>query len=291
MDSFISIIIPVYNAEDQLANSIESVICQDYENIEIIVVDDGSTDNSSHLIGMYARKDARIKQVYKPNGGVSSARNLGVEKSNGSWIMFLDADDKLSSDAISIFQENICKYKNIKVFISNYSIEDECGHISRGCSLSESQLVKNPVKKMCLGDLYSRPGNTLIHRSVFNLIKGYDENLSYCEDFEFSLRLLNIFQCFYISCPLLTYYANAGASIRIHNMDKDFISVIEFRSMSSIWMSQLMFRSLIHGLRRRKGHEDFKACRKILKENMGIIDRLKYYMIAVYIRIYQLLKK
>ena len=96
----VSIIIPVYNTEKYLFSCIESVQHQTYSNIEIICIDDGSTDSSGHLLDTYAKLDRRLKVLHKLNGGLSSARNAGLDIATGDIIMFLDSDDWLESNAI-----------------------------------------------------------------------------------------------------------------------------------------------------------------------------------------------
>ncbi|MFB4007608.1 glycosyltransferase family 2 protein, partial [Streptococcus pneumoniae] len=87
------IVIPVYNVENYLQYSVGSLIKQTYENIEIILVDDGSTDSSGEICDQYAREDDRIKVLHIENGGQSRARNIGVKEASSDWIMFLDSDD------------------------------------------------------------------------------------------------------------------------------------------------------------------------------------------------------
>lgn len=89
----VSIIIPVYNVQDYLARCIDSVVNQTYNNIEIILVDDGSSDSSSHMCDEYAHRDNRIKVIHKSNGGLSDARNAGLEIATGDYVTFIDADD------------------------------------------------------------------------------------------------------------------------------------------------------------------------------------------------------
>ncbi len=93
MTSLISIIIPVYNVEKYLPECLDSVINQTYKNLEILLIDDGSPDNSGKICDEYAEKDARIKVIHKENGGVSSARNLGLDIATGEYITFIDSDD------------------------------------------------------------------------------------------------------------------------------------------------------------------------------------------------------
>ena len=94
--SLVSIIIPVYNCGPYLAQCLDSVLAQSYRNLEIILVDDGSTDSSYEICRSYEEKDSRIKLLHKENGGQSSARNLGLDKCTGSYIMFTDSDDYVS---------------------------------------------------------------------------------------------------------------------------------------------------------------------------------------------------
>ena len=89
----ISIIVPIYKAEVFLPRCIDSVIAQTYTNWDLLLVDDGSPDKSGKICEEYSRKDARIKVYHKQNGGVSSARNYGLDKARGEWVSFLDADD------------------------------------------------------------------------------------------------------------------------------------------------------------------------------------------------------
>ena len=98
----ISVIVPVYNAEKYLFECVESIAGQSYSNLEIILIDDGSKDSSGELCDSYALKDERIKTIHKENGGVSSARNKGLDIATGEYVMFVDSDDKIVSDSVSI---------------------------------------------------------------------------------------------------------------------------------------------------------------------------------------------
>ena len=102
-----SIILPVYNVEEYIEDSINSLLSQTYENFEIIAIDDGSKDKSGQILDVLALRDERIKVIHKGNGGVSSARNLGLDKAIGEWIIFVDGDDALRHDALSILAECI----------------------------------------------------------------------------------------------------------------------------------------------------------------------------------------
>lgn len=96
----VSIIVPVYNGQRYLGECIDSILNQDYENIELIIVNDGSKDASSKIIDEYAKKDKRVKAIYQKNSGVSSARNNGINNANGEYITFVDADDYLEKNYV-----------------------------------------------------------------------------------------------------------------------------------------------------------------------------------------------
>lgn len=103
----ISVIIPVYNVEQYLVRCMNSVLNQTYKNLEIILVDDGSTDNSGIMCDEYAEKDSRVKVIHKSNGGLSSARNAGLDIAKGEYIGFVDSDDWISADMYSMLYELI----------------------------------------------------------------------------------------------------------------------------------------------------------------------------------------
>ncbi len=101
----ISIIIPVYNVEQYLDKCLQSVINQTYQDIEIILVDDGSSDSSGILCDKWKEKDSRIKVIHKSNGGLSNARNVGIEQANGKYLMFIDSDDIVANDLCKVLFE------------------------------------------------------------------------------------------------------------------------------------------------------------------------------------------
>ncbi len=101
----ISFIIPVYKVEPYLRQCLDSIIKQDFENYEVLMVDDGSLDNSPAICDEYAAIDRRFRVFHKENGGVSSARNLGLERAKGDWIWFVDADDYITDAALQIIAE------------------------------------------------------------------------------------------------------------------------------------------------------------------------------------------
>ena len=102
MEELITIVVPVYNVEKYIDRCLKSLLNQTYNNLEIILVDDGSKDNSGKICDQYVKKDKRIKVVHKKNGGLSDARNAGLEVTKGKYVSFVDSDDWISDDAIEV---------------------------------------------------------------------------------------------------------------------------------------------------------------------------------------------
>lgn len=122
----ITVIVPVYNVENYLEEAINSVISQTYKNLEILIIDDGSTDNSSQICDKYAKKDIRIKVFHQTNKGLSGARNTGLKNATGKYIMFLDSDDKFEPQACETMYKFIERTK-ADYAIGNYINIDEDG--------------------------------------------------------------------------------------------------------------------------------------------------------------------
>ena len=119
MDDKITVIVPVYNVENYLRKCLDSIITQTYKNIEIIVVNDGSTDASGQICQEYAQKDNRIIYIEKENGGLSDARNVGLDKMTGSYVTFIDSDDWIEQDYIETLYKKIVEYQ-ADIAVGNY---------------------------------------------------------------------------------------------------------------------------------------------------------------------------
>ena len=124
----VSVIIPIYNVEKYLEKCLNTIINQTYKNLEIILIDDGSTDKSSTICDEYCEKDKRIKVIHKNNEGVSSARNKGIELSKGKYIVFIDPDDYVTDEHVEVLYDCIIS-NNVDLVISNLIDINEDGII------------------------------------------------------------------------------------------------------------------------------------------------------------------
>ncbi|MDW3709241.1 glycosyltransferase family 2 protein [Enterococcus faecium] len=127
-EPLITIIIPVYNVQQYLPKCLQSVIDQTYTNLEVIVVDDGSTDSSLEICNEFAQKDSRIKVIHKENGGQGSARNCALDVMHGDYIMFLDSDDSLKNDAVK-FLYDLLVNNGVEVSACNIELFSETGEL------------------------------------------------------------------------------------------------------------------------------------------------------------------
>lgn len=120
----VSIIVPIYNMEKYLGRCIDSILVQTHTNIEVILVDDGSTDSSPQVCDDYAKRDPRIKVIHKSNGGLSSARNAGLDIATGDYIGFVDSDDYISTDMYKVLAERLdnsdCEIANVMYVIKQF---------------------------------------------------------------------------------------------------------------------------------------------------------------------------
>lgn len=118
----ISIIVPVYNTEEYLDKCILSIMAQTYADFELLLIDDGSTDSSGSICDKYAAQDSRVRVFHKENGGVSSARNLGLDNVRGEWIAFVDSDDSVKES----FLCNMLPLRNEDFIMTSSDVRGEC---------------------------------------------------------------------------------------------------------------------------------------------------------------------
>ena len=141
MKPLISVIVPIYNIESYIEKCIKSIICQTYDNLEILLIDDGSTDSSAEICKKYALQDNRITYVYKYNGGLSDARNQGIELANGEYLSFIDGDDYIHSEMIEKLYVG-ARYNDADISMCGFIKVDEHGN-SMGDNCIEKTILTN----------------------------------------------------------------------------------------------------------------------------------------------------
>lgn len=215
----LSVIIPVYNAEKTLDKCIKSIVCQICKNdIEILLIDDGSTDNSGYMCEKYAKDDSRIKVLHKTNGGVSSARNIGLKCAVGKYLAWVDSDDYVSPNWYKRIRESIEENHDLVLF--DYNIVEK-NHMRRKSYDNNSGVVEIDkfYKDLAAGKVESHLCTKVFKKSCWEGIM-FDEDTSYCEDYRVMHKLsMEISNIRYIHEPLYNYVQREDSIVHdVHKM-------------------------------------------------------------------------
>ena len=232
------VIVQIYNSEKYLGRCIESILKQTYKNIELVLVDDGSRDNSLCKCYEYANIDKRIKIIHKENEGVAIARNIGINNSEGKYITFVDADDWLEENAIENLYRDL-KQNKVDIVRGNFVRENRDGIYGYGelfdfenCIMSQSDKLKrkNFIIQILNGKMLAYVWLLLIKKSILidnNLY--FKEKVSMMEDTIFYVELCKLNYKIYISNTLnYHYYDNLNSATKsIENIIKNIYCIIK----------------------------------------------------------------
>ena len=192
----VTIIIPVFNTAQYLSTCLNSVISQTYQNLEIIVIDDGSTDTSPNIISEYAKKDNRIKIITQKNQGQSTARNTGLKNARGDYVSFIDSDDKVSNTFIEQLLQPYLNHPNVALTVCGVHYNWLKTKSTKNVYINKLRKRRNHETKETYtlflltvdGRMYSST-NKLYKRSFINGIQ-FDKTLNFAEDTKFVLDYL-----------------------------------------------------------------------------------------------------
>ena len=227
----ISIVIPVYNVGELLHKSVDSVLSQNQNDCEIIIVDDGSTDGSGAMCDEYLIHPC-VKVIHKKNGGLSSARNAGIDVAEGGYLMFLDSDDYLRPGSVDLLSRLVDEYDKPDFIqfsydeVSDYSDNNPASGPANLFELTERRLIFE--QKFKLGGIGASACTKLIRKDVFNRLRFKDGIIH--EDELFTTHLINqAARAVYISNPLYMYVQRPGSIITSKFSPKrlDIIPVLE----------------------------------------------------------------
>ncbi len=242
----VSVIVPVFNSEMYISECIYSITSQSYPNLEIIIVNDGSTDNSSEIIQTLKKKDSRIIVLSQTNKGVSSARNRGIDQASGEYIAFLDSDDLCVPDRI---EKQLCYMQSHNLDVCGSSlciISDNNKEKVKSYPVSNDQLKFNYLffkKTMAWSSTIFKVASIKNHR--------FDENLCFAEDFDFLLRLV------------------IGNNVRIGNIPEVLIKYRQHNQQTTKKLANKN-RSIITRIL-------FNSIRNELEDNININDIIQHY--------------
>ena len=261
----ISVVIPSYNRKDFLKRSIDSAINQTKKPLEIIVVDDGSTDGTEAMI----KSDYDfVKFIKQKNKGVSAARNIGIKVSIGEWICFLDSDDEWKKDKLEKQINAMKSNPGYKFFHSNEI------WIKNGLRINQKKKHKKyggDIFDKCLDMCRISPSSVMIDKTVFDEVGNFNEYLVVCEDYELWLRICDKYRVFFIDEPLIIKYGGhqGQLSYSIESIENHRIKALEYLILENL-------------NRKNKRHAIQMLLSKLNIYLKGLVKRKKNDEIAVY---------
>lgn len=213
----VSVVVPIYNVSQYVNDTLDSLINQTYKNIEIIAVDDGSTDDSGAICDRLSQTDDRVTVIHKPNGGLSDARNAGIKVATGDYIMLLDGDDRLVIDAIERLVAICCEENDVDLIQFTYSEVDANGEPLYPYTYSQSKEIVTDEKEKynrlyALGGPAASACTKLYKRELF-------ENLQFCkgiiheDEYIVTDILSRANKVLYFDAALYLYYFRNGSII------------------------------------------------------------------------------
>ena len=245
-NELISIIVPIYNTEKYLHECLDSIINQTYANFEVLLVNDGSTDSSGIICQEYVERDSRFRYFEKDNGGVASARNLGLEYSEGTYITFIDSDDWVEQNYLDVLytalKENdtdvaISTYKRLAqdgvFYLRSYSREDD-EFLNLGTRSRDSFLEILPRLGELDHSFYSISSKLIKRKIIGNLL--FDEQVSYAED-------LNFFFHLYLGVESVVYVRDYTYIYRTHDASTSQ-NVNELKALQELEIYKSMFQQI-----------------------------------------------
>lgn len=216
MEPLVSIIVPVYNGEKVIERCIRSLVGQTYENIEIIVLNDGSKDHTMQILNKYEKLDSRVRVIDKPNSGVSDTRNQGLQLATGDYVQFVDSDDWLPNDAtqqlVAGMQQNcemvICDYN--RVVDNNIIVK---GHIPEEGPISRTEFALYMMKAPA-NYYYGVLWNKMFRMDIIRKNElDFPQEIDWCEDLRFNLEYLQYVKQVYVLQKPLYYYVLTRGSL------------------------------------------------------------------------------
>lgn len=218
----VSVVIPTYNSAHYLIEAVESVLVQTYQDFEILVIDDGSTDETKKTMRRY--RD-RVQYIHQQNGGVAVARNRGIAESRGRYVAFLDADDTWLPHKLERQLAALQHQPQHHACYAAFTVVDAKLH---PLSISRSQRQASALADLLLrGNVVATPSTVLCERPLFDVVGGFDPALSQCADWDMWVRLAGQTEFLYLDEPLVTYRQhNTNMSRNAPLLESDSVQVL-----------------------------------------------------------------
>ena len=293
----VSIIVPVYNAEEYLNRCVDSILSQTITDFELLLIDDGSKDNSGHICDEYSEKDTRVRVFHKTNGGVSSARNIGLDNAKGEWITFVDADDVIRAcfsdiDWNTLSEDLVC--------FPSYSIYDDSTVVLN--SIERRDGIYTPAKSFYCGILFEVVLRTtwskLFKHSLIADLR-FNMNIRIGEDQLFNLQYLHKTKSIRYKSDIVfyDYYSMGDAFVDKYKLSPDYSIYILKSLFESYWKLDvsdevfevrtfLLFKQLCQEAIYREpclwySNEFVQALYDKLRNRLSLEFRIRYYLMSM----------
>lgn len=220
----VSVIIPTYNSAHFIIEAVDSVLAQTFTDFEVLVIDDGSKDNTKEVLT--EKYGNSIQYFYKENSGVSKARNFGIEKAKGKYVAFLDSDDAWIPEKL---EKQIVALEKNPANKACYSSFYLCDENLNPTGINSSERKADALTDLLLiGNVVATPSTVIAEKELFQQVGGFDDQLSQCADWEMWIRLATKTEFIYIDEPLLKYRIHgANMSKNAALLEKDTILLME----------------------------------------------------------------
>lgn len=260
MNSLVTFILPVYNAESTIYRCLDSILKQTYCDYEVIIVDDGSIDNSGKICDSYSLNDNRFRVVHKENAGVASARQLGVSLASGKYVIHIDSDDWIEPNMLSDMMNEI---SDADILVSDYYYNTKHGQTyvrQVDCTTSE-ELLEKIIKGEVFGSLWHK----LIRRNLYQNIE-FNTDLTFCEDQLLLFKILTTYQCKVINLHQAYYHYECNEGSITQRTDRDYFdNKIKYEDYALQVLSPMCFRHI---------------------RDIFVLDRLRSYSAPIQRKIY-----
>ncbi|MBR6666500.1 MAG: glycosyltransferase family 2 protein [Lachnospiraceae bacterium] len=247
--TLISVVVPVYNIEDYLERCVNSICAQTYQNLEILLVDDGSTDGSGALCDELAKVDSRIRVFHKQNGGSSSARNLGIAQAKGAYVGFVDSDDYISDNMYELLWKAVEQYECEIAQIGRDEIDEQGNELPNICEPPEEEVMipsEDFLREMLLHKGDCSFCTKLVKRELFD-IAGFPKG-ELNEDFHLLVKLLPHIKGV-VSMPQQTYHVFYRLGSNTRKKDPDAFSRVFTDNVRNADMAEQMVAKEYPGLK------------------------------------------
>ncbi len=223
-DILVSVIVPVYNVEEYLERCVDSILAQSYNHLEVVLVDDGATDSSGRICDDYADRDSRVRVIHKENGGLSSARNAGIDMASGDYLEFVDSDDWIEPDAVETMLHLALEHRTELVTAGRYDVKAKTGERKRGLCPPRTEVIsaEEMVRRMFRwSGCDSAACDKLFHRRLFREIR-FPYGVV-CEDVPIMYRIvLDAGRVTMCSKPVYNYFHRPGSITFTAVSEKNF---------------------------------------------------------------------